>query len=214
MGHGSRRGHGGRAQRPSGTARTARSRWPSAAEWRSSAISSFPRTHRQLTGRLPRHRPPARGVAGTRHRDPVRSAGGTGLLLRRPGRRRGRASGPHRRARPPSPPAPTPRWSSWWCLPSGTRHWSQALERRGVTVRDGVDLVCETGAGRRTVLVRAGSLRPDGIPPSTPRPPTTGRGWPAWSAWTTRDWHVASSPHACCTGGCAATSGRRRSRWP
>ena len=41
----------------------------------------------------------------------------------------------------------------------------QALERRGVTVRDGVDLACETGAGTRTVLVRAGSLRPDGNPP-------------------------------------------------
>ena len=41
----------------------------------------------------------------------------------------------------------------------------QELERRGVTVRDGVDLACETGAGTRTVLVRAGSLRPDGNPP-------------------------------------------------
>ena len=41
----------------------------------------------------------------------------------------------------------------------------QALERRGVAVRDGVDLACETGAGTRTVLVRAGTLRPDGNPP-------------------------------------------------
>ncbi len=40
-----------------------------------------------------------------------------------------------------------------------------ALERRGVSVRDGVDLACETGAGTRTVLVRTGSLRPDGTPP-------------------------------------------------
>ena len=48
----------------------------------------------------------------------------------------------------------------------------------------------------------------------TPSPPTTGPGWPAWSAWTTRAWRAASSPRACCTGGCAATSGRRRSRWP
>ena len=41
----------------------------------------------------------------------------------------------------------------------------QALERHGVTVRDGVDLRCETGAGTRTVLVRAGTLRPDNNPP-------------------------------------------------
>jgi lysylphosphatidylglycerol synthetase-like protein (DUF2156 family) len=41
----------------------------------------------------------------------------------------------------------------------------QALERRGVAVRDGVDLACETGAGTRTVLVRSGTLRPDGNPP-------------------------------------------------
>ena len=41
----------------------------------------------------------------------------------------------------------------------------QMLERRGVSVRDGVDLACETGAGTRTVLVRAGTLRPDGNPP-------------------------------------------------
>ncbi len=41
----------------------------------------------------------------------------------------------------------------------------QALERRGVSVRDQVDLACETGAGTRTVLVRAGSLRPDSNPP-------------------------------------------------
>ncbi len=41
----------------------------------------------------------------------------------------------------------------------------QALERRGVSVRAQVDLACETGAGMRTVLVRAGSLRPDSNPP-------------------------------------------------
>ncbi len=41
----------------------------------------------------------------------------------------------------------------------------QALERRGISVRDQVDLACETGAGMRTVLVRAGSLRPDSNPP-------------------------------------------------
>ena len=41
----------------------------------------------------------------------------------------------------------------------------QVLERHGVTVRDGVDLRCDTGAGTRTVLVRAGTLRPDSNPP-------------------------------------------------
>jgi len=46
----------------------------------------------------------------------------------------------------------------------------QELERRGVTVRDGVDLACETGAGTRTVLVRAGTLRPDGNPPMDAAP--------------------------------------------
>jgi lysylphosphatidylglycerol synthetase-like protein (DUF2156 family) len=52
----------------------------------------------------------------------------------------------------------------------------QTLERRGVTVRDGVDLACETGAGTRTVLVRAGSLRPDGNPP-VDAAPTDDRPW-------------------------------------
>jgi lysylphosphatidylglycerol synthetase-like protein (DUF2156 family) len=51
-----------------------------------------------------------------------------------------------------------------------------ALERLGVTVRDGVDLACETGAGTRTVLVRAGSLRPDGNPP-VDAAPTDDRPW-------------------------------------
>jgi lysylphosphatidylglycerol synthetase-like protein (DUF2156 family) len=55
----------------------------------------------------------------------------------------------------------------------------QVLERHGVHVRDGVDLQCETGAGTRTVLVRAGTLRPDGNPPidtvpSADRPWLTG----------------------------------------
>ena len=58
---------------------------------------------------------------------------------------------------------------------------AQALERHGVTVRDGVDLECETGAGTRTVLVRAVCCDPTANPPWTPLPPTTGRGWPAWS---------------------------------
>ena len=55
----------------------------------------------------------------------------------------------------------------------------ELLERHGVTVRDGVDLLCETGAGTRTVLVRAGTLRPAGNPPidaipSDDRPRLTG----------------------------------------
>ncbi len=51
-----------------------------------------------------------------------------------------------------------------------------ALERRGVAVRDGVDLACETGAGMRTVLVRTGTLRPDGNPPID-AVPTGDRPW-------------------------------------
>ncbi len=51
-----------------------------------------------------------------------------------------------------------------------------ALERRGVAVRDGVDLACETGAGTRTVLVRMGTLRPDGNPPIDAAP-TGDRPW-------------------------------------
>jgi lysylphosphatidylglycerol synthetase-like protein (DUF2156 family) len=40
-----------------------------------------------------------------------------------------------------------------------------ALTRTGAHVVDGVDLHCETGSGPRTVLVRAGSMRPDANPP-------------------------------------------------
>ena len=40
-----------------------------------------------------------------------------------------------------------------------------ALERCGMEVQSTVDLVCETGAGLRTVLVRAGSMRTDANPP-------------------------------------------------
>ena len=46
----------------------------------------------------------------------------------------------------------------------------QALERHGATVRESVDLRCETGAGTRTVLVRAGTLRPDSNPPMDAAP--------------------------------------------
>ena len=41
----------------------------------------------------------------------------------------------------------------------------RVLEGCGVHVHDAIDLVCETGAGTRTVLVRAGSLQPDANPP-------------------------------------------------
>ncbi len=45
------------------------------------------------------------------------------------------------------------------------------LTSAGVKVVDGVDLECETGAGSRAVLVRAGSMRPDANPSidATPR---------------------------------------------
>jgi len=52
----------------------------------------------------------------------------------------------------------------------------RALERCGVTVRDAVDLACETGAGTRMVLVRAGSMRPDASPP-VDAAPTEDRPW-------------------------------------
>ena len=41
----------------------------------------------------------------------------------------------------------------------------RALEGCRVTVRAAVDLACETGVGIRTVLVRAGTMRPDANPP-------------------------------------------------
>ena len=43
-------------------------------------------------------------------------------------------------------------------------------------VRDAVDLACETGAGTRTVLVRAGSMRADANPP-VDAAPTEDRPW-------------------------------------
>jgi lysylphosphatidylglycerol synthetase-like protein (DUF2156 family) len=52
----------------------------------------------------------------------------------------------------------------------------QTLEHHGVTVRDAVDLACETGAGTRTVLVRAGTLPPDASPPMDATP-TDDRPW-------------------------------------
>jgi hypothetical protein len=51
------------------------------------------------------------------------------------------------------------------------------LEKLGVSVYPAVDLVCETGAGIRTVLVRAGTLRP---------------GWLAWNGSMTRACPAAS----------------------
>jgi lysylphosphatidylglycerol synthetase-like protein (DUF2156 family) len=50
-----------------------------------------------------------------------------------------------------------------------------ALTRCGVQVVDGVDLHCETGSGPRTVLVRAGSMRPEAIPIDAP--PRDDRPW-------------------------------------
>jgi lysylphosphatidylglycerol synthetase-like protein (DUF2156 family) len=52
----------------------------------------------------------------------------------------------------------------------------QALERCGAMVRDAVDLACETGAGTRTVLVRAGSMHLDANPP-VDAAPTEDRPW-------------------------------------
>jgi lysylphosphatidylglycerol synthetase-like protein (DUF2156 family) len=42
---------------------------------------------------------------------------------------------------------------------------TRVLEGHGVAVRSGVDLECETGAGTRRVLVRAGTMRPGTTPP-------------------------------------------------
>ncbi|HEY1444905.1 MAG TPA: phosphatidylglycerol lysyltransferase domain-containing protein [Acidimicrobiales bacterium] len=44
------------------------------------------------------------------------------------------------------------------------RELVSALTRWGVRVVDAVDLHCETGSGPRTVLIRAGSMRPDANP--------------------------------------------------
>ncbi|HEX4161382.1 MAG TPA: phosphatidylglycerol lysyltransferase domain-containing protein [Acidimicrobiales bacterium] len=44
------------------------------------------------------------------------------------------------------------------------RELVDALTRCGVRVVDAVDLHCETGSGPRTVLIRAGSMRPDANP--------------------------------------------------
>jgi lysylphosphatidylglycerol synthetase-like protein (DUF2156 family) len=50
------------------------------------------------------------------------------------------------------------------------RELVDALTRCGVRVVDAVDLHCETGSGPRTVLIRAGSMRPDANPiDATPR---------------------------------------------
>ena len=46
----------------------------------------------------------------------------------------------------------------------------RTLEGCGVAVRSGVDLVCETGAGMRTVLVRAGAQHVDAAAPSDAAP--------------------------------------------
>ena len=51
-----------------------------------------------------------------------------------------------------------------------------ALTSRRVSVRDAVDLRCETGAGTRTVLVRTGSLRND-VAPGADVPAADDRPW-------------------------------------
>ena len=59
---------------------------------------------------------------------------------------------------------------------AGDADVAPALEASGVAVHLAVDLACETGAGTRTVLVRAGSLCPDASPPIDPGP-TEDRPW-------------------------------------
>ena len=63
-----------------------------------------------------------------------------------------------------SRPATTHRSSRSWAAERDPE-LVQALERCGVTVREAIDLACETGAGTRMVLVRAGTIRPDANPP-------------------------------------------------
>ena len=53
--------------------------------------------------------------------------------------------------------------------PRSRRGEDVGASRRGRTWRE-VDLACETGAGTRPVLVRAGTLRPDGNPPMDAAP--------------------------------------------
>ena len=80
----------------------------------------------------------------------------------------------------------------------------RALEGCGVEVRDAVDLACETGAGTRTVLVRAGTMRPDATPPIDAAP-SEDRPWLAgMERLDDPRWRAASSPRACSTAGCAA----------
>ena len=90
----------------------------------------------------------------------------------------------------------------------------RALENCGLEVRDAVDLACETGAGTRTVLVRAGSMRPDATPPIDV---ATAEDRP-WLAGMERlddpRRPAASSPRGCSTAGCDVSSGRHRSSWP
>ena len=63
-------------------------------------------------------------------------------------------------------------------MPAGTDdpELVDALTSRHVSVRDAVDLRCETGAGTRTVLVRAGSLRND-VAPGADVPAAEDRPW-------------------------------------
>ena len=91
----------------------------------------------------------------------------------------------------------------------------QALERRGVAVRDGGRP--RVRDGRRDphrARARRDARGPTATPPSTPTP-TDDR---PWLAGMERLDDPRSARRfvtsACCTGGCAATSGRRHWRWP
>ena len=93
--------------------------------------------------------------------------------------------------------------------PSATPSWSDALEACGVArARRASTCICETGAGTRTVLVRAGLAAARRQPPidaaARRGPALAGR---ASSGSTTRACPAASSPRASSTGGCGASVG-------
>ena len=131
-----------------------------------------------------------------------------------PARRAATASRPRWTRWAPSPPAPTPRWSSCWRPPSGPGAGAGAgaprghgARRRRPRVRDGSRHAHRARARRHAAARRQPAPRRDALR----RPALAGRhGAPRRPAVS----RAASSPRACCTGGCAATSGPRHSRWP
>ena len=163
------------ATRPWPRARSARCRcrWRSAAGWRSSVISCSPRAHRQLAGRLPRHRPATGGMAGARDRDLCGRLVAPGVADDRSRSRS--APRAHRGAGDVRRPARLPSDRRGGSLRAGPVT-GPALERLGVAVSDGVDLRLRDGRGHATVLVRAGTLRPDRNPPLDATP-TDDRPW-------------------------------------